>query len=111
MCEKCFYKEYENFPSPESFGEFQSVLDKLDRKKFVHIGNGNFKFHYDVFECKNCNEIWWISGPDNAWRGYCLKKDNAIAYIQMLQKKEQDARIGLVLLVLFILIAFILYIS
>jgi len=104
MCEKCFKKEHENFPSSKDFEEFQSDFDQLDETNFQHVRNGNFKFYYNEFECENCNEIWWISKPDNGWRGYCLKKDNAIAYIQKLQKQDQNARIACILLVLFVLI-------
>lgn len=108
MCEKCFNKEYESFPSLKSFEEFQFEFDKLDKNKFLHIRNGNLKFYFNEFECKNCNEVWWISDPDNAWRGYCLKKENAIAYIQKLQRREQNTRIGCVILVLIIMTYFLL---
>src|SRR4051794_28345933 len=108
MCEKCFNKEFESFPSLESFEEFQFEFAKLDEANFLYIRNGNFEFYYNVFECENCNEVWWISEPDCNWRGYCLKKNNAIAYIQKLQKKNQNTRVGFVLIILFIVIIYIL---
>lgn len=66
MCDQCFKKLIFEFYSGDEWSKFIIVLDeKIKNGQMDYIGN------YE-YSCKNCNEIWAHSIPENSYRGYFL---------------------------------------
>lgn len=104
MCEKCFDKELLRFENESEFIAFEKSLDQ--KANFVNLINAKDKyftdFHY-TYTCKNCNQNWWLSIPDNAWRGYFLTEQNAKKHIRDLKDSDNKKRNGC-LIILFIIV-------
>jgi hypothetical protein len=110
MCKACFEKEYFGFPSEKDFEEFDLLLTKkLNESGLKYIGNkGRYlKFGYFIYKCENCNTTWWLSQPENAWRGFFAQEKNAKLFLNKLQngdnKKKKGCFIILILSCLIIL--------
>lgn len=107
MCEKCFDKEIFRFENESVFIEFEKDLNQ--KAKFLKLTNSKHEylndFHYN-YTCENCNENWWLSIPENAWRGYFLTEKNAQKHIKDLKDSDKRKRNGcLIILVIIFLIA------
>lgn len=112
MCEKCFDKEIFKFERESDFIAFEKSLDQ--KAKFLLLINLKHEylndFHY-TYTCENCNQNWWLSIPDNAWRGYFLTEKNAQIHIKDLRysdKKKKNGCLIILLIILFILITSLL---
>lgn len=112
MCEKCFDKEIFRFESESDFITLEKSLDL--KAKFLKLINSNHEylndFHY-TYSCINCNQNWWFSIPDNAWRGYFLTEKNAKKNIKNLRYSDKRQKIGcliVIVIILFILITSLL---
>jgi hypothetical protein len=112
MCEKCFDKEIFRFESESDFITLEKSLDL--KAKFLKLINSNHEylndFHY-TYSCINCNQNWWFSIPDNAWRGYFLTEKNAKKNIKNLRHSDKRQKIGcllVIVIILFILITSLL---
>ena len=104
MCENCFDNEIYKFESESEFLEFEKKFNL--KEKFFKIANSKHEFlndyHY-IYICENCYENWWLSIPDNAWRGYFLTKNNAESHIKEIKSSEKAKRNGCFLLLVFII--------
>lgn len=88
MCEKCFTKDIDQFLSQSEFEVFIKQLSQKDielvkeregnlgKSKFTIFGigfGGSIDYGYKVYKCKYCGQLWKLSVPDNAWRGYFVE--------------------------------------
>lgn len=106
MCEKCFESNIYKFESEFEFNQFEMKFDF--KNKFLKINNTQHEylndFHF-VYNCDYCKTVWWLSMPDNAWRGYFLKEENAKKHIEKIRKEDRSKKIGC-----FILLGLIIFI-
>lgn len=88
MCGDCSLKEYYKFNSYEEFETFLEEFDSKISKTILFISTEKYKtdFH-SIYQCNSCKETWWLSEPDNHWRGYFLKEINAKKEIDKYEKK------------------------
>ncbi|MAY52471.1 MAG: hypothetical protein CMC75_04295 [Flavobacteriaceae bacterium] len=109
MCEKCFQSGIYSFKSYDEFKEFERLIDQKIRGGVITgIGERNeLNFYNLTYHCSNCNEIWFLSDPDNSWRGYFLTKNQAIDYENKIDRegkiRARGCMIGFVLLILLII--------
>ena len=106
MCKYCFENEYYEFKSELEFEKFSKEFDSKIAKtiQFVKTEDSETRT-VSVYKCKYCNQLWWLSDPDNHWRGYFLKEKNAKNWAK---KNLKDTRsCGCIFLIILLLIAFI----
>lgn len=83
MCEFCFDLEIPRFESSVDHEKFDLELSQkvkpLSIKGLIYLGDSGsgFLIGYGTYRCQNCNTEWWYSEPEQAWRGFFLKKENA----------------------------------
>jgi hypothetical protein len=95
MCENCFLRGYHRFESYWVFDAFDSELkQKLSRGQLLAQPQGRFT-------CLNCETVWVISEPDNAWRGYFLPEAEVQAH---LRRSQHSSKLGLVVAGLLVLL-------
>lgn len=107
MCKDCFEHEHYRFDSSNDFDKF---IVKFDSKiaKTIHFIN-NEEYRTTVYKCSSCNEIWYLSEPDNHWRGYFLKEKKAICQDEMKENLSKYGCLVIIVIFLFILIKAIVF--
>jgi|SaaInlV_125m_DNA_1040241.scaffolds.fasta_scaffold51752_2 hypothetical protein len=76
MCDKCEIGEYQNFDSYQTHDKFDLLLTQKQSKNII-IDKG-FKNSANYLVCNYCNQEFFYSPPDQAWRGFFLKSENFI---------------------------------
>lgn len=108
MCDKCFENNIYKFESEFEFNKFEKELYlknnffKIEDSHHMYLND----FHY-VYKCKHCKAGWWLSIPDNAWRGYFLNEEDAKKHIEKMRKDDKNTKIGCLILFGVILIVFL----
>ena len=112
MCEYCFTEQFESFESSKDFQEFDFTLTKkLSKDVLVFRKNETLNYGgvgYYIYRCNFCNTDWYLSEPDNAWRGFFLPKNQAKKTLNSLQTKERRVRWGCLLISIVMVVIFIL---
>ena len=113
MCDDCFENLIYKFDSQKDFEDFETIVqNKCINKKLTIIKRevtDSFAIFdsYDFYKCNSCGEVWTLSIPDNAWRGFFLTQDKGIEYTKILKEKDKIRRIGcLVIIIVLILVTF-----
>ena len=76
MCSVCFDEEFMLFPYSEDFGEFDVELKtKLANGDIIFKSMGVENFPHSLYECSQCKITWWLSLPENNWRGFFVHRD------------------------------------
>ena len=109
MCHDCFLDELYQFESASAYEAFETQLrQKLASSLLQAEQNAPIDFTTSpyrpeaYYRCASCHESWALSSPDNAWRGYFLPLDAAIAYSHTLRRKDRfKAVVGSVCLLAF----------
>lgn len=105
MCKACFDREYNKFDSNSELEEFNKEFDSKIDKSVHFVENGKYRSDsHIVYKCSNCNQVWWLSEPDNHWRGYFLKEHNAKRKIDIDARKGIRIKYGCLLIVFLIII-------
>lgn len=111
MCENCFQTSIYRFDTYHDFEAFEDKLQRKCAKKQLTIVDRqatDYLSTYDsciFYKCRNCNEVWALSIPDNAWRGFFLPEDKALEYIKRYRKDDKKKSFGcMVVLVISVLI-------
>jgi len=102
MCKICFPKGIDSFETWQDFESFDKVLEAKRAagqltpvEKPVSTPMVNDLMLVDAYyQCSSCNEMWVLSSPDNAWRGYFLPLDQAVAYAQRIKASDRAKRNG-----------------
>lgn len=101
MCDKCFDKEYNSFPTYKDFDELDLLLTKkLSAGQLKSIGdNGKYlDYSFSIYKCESCQTIWWLSMPENAWRGFFAHDQNAKLLLDKIYASDKKkGRLGLVI--------------
>jgi hypothetical protein len=78
MCKDCFEKEYYKFNYSEEFDVFLEEFNSKIAKTVQFVSTEKYKTNFHgIYKCTSCHEVWWLSEPDNHWRGYFIKNKNA----------------------------------
>ena len=102
MCKICFENEIYNFKTFSEFENFEKELT-LKARHFTISNSKEKKLNDSIsYQCNSCLETWYLSEPDNAWRGYFLRKDSARAYSYNLKKSNSKKKYGCLILLIFI---------
>jgi len=106
MCKYCFETEYYEFKTELDFEKFSKEFDSKIEKTIQFVKNENSDYRMvDIYICKYCKQLWWLSETDNHWRGYFLKEKNAKNH---LKRNLNDLRSwGCVFLIIVLLIVLI----
>lgn len=93
MCPDCFPAGIYGFPS---WWEYEAFTQLLLRKPLTLLpaGEGPLVEPVERFACPTCREIWVLSEPGGAWRGYFLPEPAAAAYTRRLRIRDKARRIG-----------------
>jgi hypothetical protein len=100
MCEACFLKGIYQFASWPAFDLFDQQLLASDllqqsrpRDEAAQASLSAYEpQHY--YQCPKCEQVWALSVPDNAWRGYFLPERDALRYVKRLHRQDKVRRIG-----------------
>lgn len=93
MCDVCFNKEIPRFITHEEFEKFDLELSKkikpLSESGLKYLGDSEFTFDkgHGKYLCQDCGTEWWYSEPDQAWRGFFLRKENGKHAVAKYQKE------------------------
>lgn len=112
MCDKCFEIEYNKFETEVDFTAFERELDmKLWDSKTFHLIDSQKNGWESTYLCDNCGEIWCLSVPENAWRGYFLLQKNVSNYQDRIQAEDDSFKRGCYgfVVVLFIIVVILIY--
>ena len=112
MCENCFQNGIYKFDSSAAFDQFEKLLDEKIKFGVFNISTKRQEknFYNAIYDCKHCSEKWLLSDPDNGWRGYFLRKDDAIAYENKINREGKIRTRGcLIFIGLSILLLIILF--
>ena len=112
MCGDCFDKQHYGFPSYTEYEEFEEILDLKTRSKKIQILEGeienSFMDYRMYFQCNTCEEIFVLSIPDNAQRGYFLTQEDALKYQDQLYSSDNNKKWGCLVIIL-ILCSLLIY--
>ena len=114
MCKYCFDKQYESFASRREFQDFDLILtQKLGKEYLLFVENVTLNFGgigYYIYKCHYCKTVWYLSEPDEYWRGFFLPKKQAKVVLKSLQKKDSRLRWGCVLVSIIVVMAILVFI-
>ena len=107
MCKDCFLKGIDSFATWQDFESFTQVLQvKREAGQLIPIEkpvSPSLKADLTAvdayYQCSSCNEIWALSSPDNAWRGYSLPLKQADAYTQRFNYSDRVKSVGGLILI------------
>jgi hypothetical protein len=95
MAPVCFLEPVYSFFSAASFEAFdRDLTHKLTTKQLTAVSVPNLKQASAAFLCKDCQEVWILSEPDNAWRGFFLPQMEAIRHLAALEKATTTKQFG-----------------
>jgi len=112
MCGDCFLHGYPGFDTELTFADFYAQLLKklavralraLPKRADAYLPPKAEGLYY----CQNCGEVWALSTPDNAWRGYFLPGAQAASYFEKEKRKTRITRAGCLILLLVALAIFL----
>ena len=99
MCDSCFSTEIESFEDYQSFEKFDIELIQKNETnnndfglKVIETNSFYSGFSFQIVKCNSCGTVWWFSVPDNSWRGFFLKEENAKIKITDFRKFDQRKR-------------------
>ena len=110
MCEDCFLEEIFRFESQLDFEEFERTLQKKCDSEKIKIPDDYSTNSLDIlssrlyYKCVNCDQVWYKSIPENAWRGYFLTEQKALEHIDNLKKEDKKKALGCIVVLTIILI-------
>ncbi len=102
MCTDCLDLSADEFASQSDFEEFEGKVWKkcnegelivVDEYKTEPESNLIFESRF-CYRCSNCEEVWLLSIPKNAWRGFFLPKQQAIEYTNRLKDNDKKRTLG-----------------
>ena len=104
MCKDCFESEYYKFNSSAEFDKFNDEFDSKISRTILFVSAEKYRTDlHNVYKCKSCEEIWWLSDPDNHWRGYFLKEKNAKKFIDDDERKGNLIKYGCLIVLVFLI--------
>lgn len=113
MCSKCYSHGCNSFDSEDLFTEFDKEFTlKLANERIIiphKIGDTYEGVYFDTYLCKECNTVWCLSTPDNAWRGFFLPYNDCLKYIDSFKKSDRLKGIIGIALLSAIIIAVVYY--
>lgn len=87
MCTACFEQDFPRFDSWQAFAAFEHALQLRGLVWCARPGNWParelfvLRDPHEFRQCATCGQVWALSTPDNAWRGYFLPEDRALAQL------------------------------
>ena len=112
MCKDCFEKVYYSFPSQLEFKNFEDILNSKTHSNKIQIleedYENSFLDYQMYFQCNTCEEIFVLSIPENAWRGYFLTEQNALTYHDKLHSSDKKKKYGCLVMII-ILCSLLIY--
>lgn len=87
MCAACFEQDFPRFASWQAFEAFEHALRLRGLVWCERPGNWPARALFilrdpaQFRQCRTCGQVWALSSPDNAGRGYFLPEDRALAQL------------------------------
>lgn len=92
MTTSCSLTPIYGFPSAASFAKFDTaLLARLAAKQLVAVVPLALPNVSAAFVCADCQQVWVLADPDNAWRGFFLPQEEAVRHLQQMQKAPTTA--------------------
>lgn len=114
MCEDCFKDLIYKFQTQQDFERFEIELQKKcsdEKLKIIDRHHSDPLSAFDsylYYQCRTCKEMWLLSIPDNAWRGFFLPEEKALEHVKNLKKQDKKKEIGCLIFLVTIVIIIIL---
>lgn len=108
MCDGCFGNLIYKFDSQKEFDDFQTIIsNKCINHNLEIIKREETDYWapfdpYEFYKCNSCGQIWILSIPEDANRGFFLTQDKGIEYAKKLMEKNKTSRIGCLVIVIFL---------
>ena len=105
MCDDCFQNLIYKFDSQKEFEDFETIVtNKCINKKFEIIKREETDFwapfdSYEFYKCSSCGQIWILSIPENAWRGFFLTQDKGREYTKQIKENDKIKKIGCLVII------------
>ena len=106
MCGKCFLRGIDQFTTWQNFEAFAKILQgkvsvgQLELIDKPTSSTNDIMAAEAYYKCSNCQEVWALSSPDNAWRGYFLSIEQANARTQQIETSDRAKRVGCLILII-----------
>jgi hypothetical protein len=106
MCDECFKDLIYKFDSQKDFENFETIIqNKCLTKKLEIIKREETDLwapfdSYEFYECNSCGQVWVLSIPENAWRGFFLTQDKGLEYTKQIKEKDKTKRIGCLIIII-----------
>ncbi len=106
MCDECLENLIYKFDSQKEFEAFEAIVqNKCINKKLEILKREEADFwapfdSYELYKCNSCGEIWALSIPENAWRGFFLTRDKAFEYTKQIKERDKIKRIGCLVVII-----------
>jgi hypothetical protein len=107
MCDNCSKDLKYRFDTQKEFEDFETIIQNkcIDKKlEIIKREETDYLAPFDSFEfykCNSCGQIWTLSIPENAWRGFFLTENEAIKHWREIKRKDRiKGVVGLVILII-----------
>jgi hypothetical protein len=106
MCDNCFQNLIYKFDSQKEFEDFETIIqNKCINKKLEIIKREETDFwapfdSYEFYKCSSCGQIWILSIPESAWRGFFLTQDKGLEYTKQIKENDKIKRIGCLVIII-----------
>jgi hypothetical protein len=108
MHNSCLFTPIYSFPSAASFESFDvDLTQKLANHNIKAVAPPTLKYVSAAFICTESQEIWVLSEPDNAWRGFFLPQVEAIRHLAAQTKATTNKQFGCLLIMAFVVLLII----
>lgn len=115
MCEFCFNEYFYSFETSEKFEAIDLILtQKLGRENLKFVKNVTLKYGglgYYIYKCKVCKTKWYLSEPENSWRGFLLPEKTALETLKYIKRQDKNLKLLFLIIVIGIvlLIGYLIY--
>jgi hypothetical protein len=104
MCNACSLKAIYSFPSVADFTALDADLThKLSTKQLTAVSTPALEQASAAFVCPGCPDVWVLSEPDNAWRGFFLPQAEVISHMTKATTTKQLGCLVVVALVIWLI--------
>ncbi len=106
MCDDCSNHLTYKFDSQKEFEDFETIVqNKCINNKLTIIKREETDYFapfdsYEFYKCNSCGQIWILSIPENAWRGFFLTQDKGLEYTKKIREKDKIRRIGCLVIII-----------
>jgi hypothetical protein len=113
MSHCCNISTHTRFHSSSQYLAFENELDQLIyNSNITQVIESDYKgVSYLGYQCIHCRTIWWLSQPDQAWRGFFLIQHDAQKHIDSIKHNDKKTLYTGIAIIVFVALCVVLLLS